>query len=76
MFTSLMPGEMEFELHHIDSGVAGGLVYDWINDAIIFSNLELGVIAKISISTEEMEVMFSSIERPRKLAIQGNITEQ
>ena len=78
MFASLKSHEngQVFELYRLDSGVIGGLVYDWINDAVIFSNIDLGMIVKISLSNKEIEVIFSSIQKPRKLAIQGNTTEQ
>lgn len=64
------------ELYRVDSGKIGGLVYDWINDTIIFSHIEFGLIAKINTSTKDVEILFSSLEKPRNLAIQGNIIEQ
>ena len=78
MSSSFLSGESAqgIELHQLEDGAVGGLVYDWINGAIIFSNIELGVIVQVAIASKEVEVLFSSIVRPRKLAIQGNIKEQ
>ena len=79
MFTPFMKHEndQDSELHRVEDGAIGGLVYDWINEAVIFTNVVLGVIVKVPIANKEVEVIFSSIVRPRKLAIQGNnITEQ
>ena len=78
MSSPFLNGEnaQELELHKLEDGAVGGLVYDWIHEAVIFSNIELGMIVQVAIADKEVEVLFSSIVRPRKLAIQGNIKEQ
>ena len=78
MSSPFLSGEngQELKLHQLEDGAVGGLVYDWINEAVIFSNIELGMIVKVAIADKEVEVLFSSIVSPRKLAIQGNIKKQ
>lgn len=58
-------------LYQVEDGLIGGLVYDWINEAVIFSNVDLGQIVRIFTSNKEVEVLFTSIENPRKLALHG-----
>lgn len=78
MSSPFLSGEdgQELELHQLEDGAVGGLVYDWINEAVVFTNIELGVIVQVVLANKEVEVLFSSIVRPRKLAFQGNIKEQ
>lgn len=73
-FTS---GEKEsFELFELADGVVGAVVYDWINEAVVITDMESGEIIKIFTSNASTEVMFTLLKKPRNLVIQGHAEEQ
>ena len=65
-----------FELFELTNGVVSGIVYDWIDEAVIITNQDSGEIVKIFTSNSSTEVMFSLLDKPRNLVIQGNRGEQ
>lgn len=69
-------GGQLFELFQLTNGIVSGIVYDWIGEAVVIANQNSGEIVKIFTSNSSTEVMFSLLDKPRNLVIQGNREKQ
>ena len=59
---------------NVGSGVVGGLVIDWQENQLYFTDTDNGVIRRVDLATNASTEAFSSLTTPRAITLQSRYT--